>query len=315
MRIEGYDLKLAASIGICVFPENGNNVRVLMQNVDAAMYHAKSNGRHQFQFFTPEMNQQVQERIAMENELRHALTQGELEVHYQPQQRLHDNRLVGVQALLYWFHPQLGQIPPQRFIPVAEETGLIIAIGEWLLRSACAQHCRWREHGFDLRIAVNLSPLQFRQCDLPQRIAEILTETGMQAQYLELELTEYMLMDNNEYVTQTIHALRAMGIKIVLDDFGTGYSNLSYIKQFAIDKIKIAPSFLKEWDKTPDNAHIISAIINLSHNLHLKVSAKGVDQAQHLAFLHQHNCDEAQGFYLAKPMTADEITLLCGETR
>jgi diguanylate cyclase (GGDEF)-like protein/PAS domain S-box-containing protein len=307
MRIEQHHFNISASIGICLYPDNGDSAQVLMQNADTAMYHAKSNGRHQFQFFTQEMNRQVQERMMLENELRHALAKNELEVYYQPQRRLSDNRLVGVEALLRWHHPHLGQIPPLRFIPVAEETGQIIGLGEWVLRSACIQHCRWREQGLDLRVAVNLSPVQFRDRDLPQRIAEILAETGMQANYLELEITENMLIDSN--AATTIHALRAMGIQIALDDFGTGYSNLSYIKQFAIDKIKIDQSFVREMNRSPNDAQIISAIINLTHSLKLQVIAEGVEHPDHLAFLKAHACDEAQGFYLSKPVPAADILL------
>ena len=306
-HIKGKELHVSASIGIAIFPDDGEDGDTLLKNSDTAMYHAKDAGRNNYQFFTPRMNQLAAERQSLGTSLRHALERNELLLHFQPMVDMTNGKVVGMEALLRWQHPEEGLISPLRFIPLAEETGLIVPIGEWVLKSACLQLKAWHEQGYDMPLlAINLSARQFRQNGLAQTIARILDEAGVEPRFVELEITESILMENTEEAVKTLRTLNAMGLEISIDDFGTGYSSLSYLKRFPIDKLKIDRSFVQDIATDPDDATIVTAIIALAHSLQMKVVAEGVEEAAQLAFLSLHGCDQYQGYYFSKPLPASE---------
>ncbi len=307
-QAKGSELHTSASIGIAIFPDDGEDGDTLLKNSDTAMYHAKEAGRTNYQFFTPEMNQLAAERQSLGTCLRHALERNELLLHFQPMVDMAGGRLVGMEVLLRWQHPEQGLIPPLKFIPLAEETGLIVPIGEWVLKSACLQLKAWQDQGYDVPLlAINLSARQFRQKTLAETIARILDETGVEARFVELEITESILMDNTDEAAETLRKLNDMGLEISIDDFGTGYSSLSYLKRFPIDKLKIDRSFVQDIATDPDDAAIVTAIIALAHSLQMKVIAEGVEEAAQLAFLSRQGCDQYQGYYFSKPLPAAEV--------
>jgi diguanylate cyclase (GGDEF)-like protein/PAS domain S-box-containing protein len=314
LKIDQIELHVQVSIGVSLYPEDGQDADTLMRKADTAMYHAKSNGRNNYQFFTAEMNAAVHKRLALETGLRYAVARSEFLIHYQPQIELASGRVVSVEALVRWQHPTEGLQLPAEFIRVAEEIGLIIQLGEWVLTNACRQARAWQDQGYPpVRIAVNLSARQFTQKHLPEVIRRALNESGLEPHYLELELTETEMM---QYATQTLsalHEINAMGVHISVDDFGTGYSSLSYIKQLPIDRLKIDQSFVRDIHTDPNDAAIVAAIIAMGHVLKLGVVAEGVESESQLNFLRLQTCDEAQGFFIARPGTAEEIGPLLGK--
>lgn len=302
---------VTASIGICLFPKDGGDVETLLRNADTAMYRAKESGRNNIQFYSHEMHVRSLERLNMEQGLRHALARQELEIHYQPQMDLHAGRIVGFEALLRWRHPRRGLISPLDFVPLAEETGLIESIGEWVLRTACRQAKDWQQNlQPTLRMAVNLSPRQFLRPGMVNMIAEILRETDLEPRYLDLEITESLLMKDVQGSIMTMHALKAIGVRLSIDDFGTGYSSLNYLKQFPIDQLKIDKSFVHDLVAGKDDASITLAIIAMAHSMSLTVIAEGVENAAQRDFLRANRCDEIQGYHLSRPLPADQIPTL-----
>ena len=304
--VDGHELKVTPSVGICAYPHDGADVETLMRNADTAMYYAKQMGRNNYQFFTQAMTEAAQRRLVMENDLRHALERGEFLLHYQPQLDLRSGAIVGFEALVRWRHPQRGMVPPGEFIAAAEESGLIGPLGEWVLREACTEACRWRELGHpEMQVAVNCSAQQFQREGFVETVDLILRGTGLSPSCLELEITESVIVERSEEVIARFAALDAMGVRISIDDFGTGYSSLSYLKRFAIHQLKIDQSFVRDISSDPDDAAIVSAIIAISHSLGLKVVAEGVETAEQLAFLKSLGCDGAQGYYFSRPVAAD----------
>ncbi|QGQ95718.1 EAL domain-containing protein [Paenibacillus psychroresistens] len=299
------EVYITASIGISVYPEDGRDADTLMKNADTAMYRAKDEGRNNYQFYTPSVNQEGIERLKMETMLRHAIERDEFVIYYQPRINTKTRELVCVEALVRWVHPELGMIHPKDFISLAEDTGLIVEIGELVLRKACMQRKKWTDLGLPLfRISVNLSPRQFRQLDLPEVITKVFKETKMDPSLLELEITESAAMQDVNLSILMLRVLKDMGMTIAIDDFGTGYSSLSYLKKFPIDVIKIDQSFIRGiQNRDSDDAAIVRAIIVLAHTLKLDVTAEGVETWDQAYFLEEQNCDEIQGFLFGKPMT------------
>jgi diguanylate cyclase (GGDEF)-like protein len=299
------EVYITASIGISVYPEDGRDADTLMKNADAAMYRAKDQGRNNYQFYTPSVNQEGIERLKMETMLRHAIERDEFILYYQPRINTKTRELVCVEALVRWVHPDLGMIHPKDFISLAEDTGLIVEIGELVLRKACIQRKKWTDYGLPLfRISVNLSPRQFRQLDLPEIISKVIKETKMDPDLLELEITESAAMQDVNFAILMLRVLKDMGMTIAIDDFGTGYSSLSYLKKFPIDVIKIDQSFIRGiQNRDSDDAAIVRAIIVLAHTLKLNVTAEGVETWDQAYFLEEQNCDEIQGYLFGKPMT------------
>ena len=307
--IAGAEFHVTPSTGISLFPDDGLDIDTLIRNADAAMYCAKDNGRNNYQFFTADLNTRALERLSLETSLRRALEREELVLHYQPQVDLRTGRITGVEALVRWLHPEMGLVYPERFIPVAEDTGLIVPLGEWVLRTACAQAKAWNEAAADpVGVAVNLSARQFRQHDLVRTVARTLDETGLDPRRLELELTETMVMQRPDEAILTLGRLKAMGLQLAIDDFGTGYSSLAALKRFPIDRLKIDRSFVREISVDPDDAAIVYAIISLARSLQLNVVAEGVDAGEQVEFLRRHRCDVMQGFLFFPPLPEDEAT-------
>jgi diguanylate cyclase (GGDEF)-like protein/PAS domain S-box-containing protein len=306
--VQGHSLGISCSLGISVFPEHGEDSEALIKNADAAMYCAKESGRDNFRFFTADMNDQVVERLTLENSLRLAIGREELFLMYQPQMDIATGRITGLEALLRWQHPELGLVPPDRFIRIAENCGLIIPIGEWVLRTACSQARKWQDEGLPaVPVAVNVSAVQFRQDDFCKLLTKVLRETGLAPQYLELELTESLLLSNADVTLSVLQELKAMGLKLAIDDFGTGYSSLSYLKRFPVSKLKIDGSFIRDVAVNADDAAIATAIISMAKSLNLKVIAEGVENEAQMSFLRAHLCDEIQGYYFSKPLTVDAV--------
>jgi len=307
-RVAGHELFVTASMGITLYPFDDRGAQDLLRNADVAMYHAKEAGKNTYKFYVAEMTATATERLSLENDLRSALERGELSLHYQPIADCLTGRLLGMEALLRWRHPSRGMISPALFIPLAEETGFIISIGEWVLRTACEQCRAWHKQGFPwLYIAVNLSARQFHQRDLAASISGILQETGLSPASLGLELTEGLIMQQAESAVVTLRELKAMNIRISIDDFGTGYSSLGYLKRFPIDVLKIDQSFVRDIPADADDAAIASAIITMAHSLGLKVVAEGVETAAQLKFMREHGCDAMQGYHLSKPLPAEQF--------
>jgi diguanylate cyclase (GGDEF)-like protein len=303
-----HELYLTASIGIGLYPNDGEDSQTLWKNANSALYRAKEQGGHNYQFYTADMNAKALQRLTLENSLRHALERDEFVLHYQPQVDIDSGQIVGAEALVRWQHPELGLVSPSEFIPLAEDMGLIIPLGEWVLRTACAQNKEWQEAGLPLmRLSVNLSARQFQQPKLAEMIARALSETGLEPEQLELELTESALMGNAETAIETLRQIKATGVRLAIDDFGTGYSSLSYLKRLPIDVLKIDRSFVCESTTAPDDAAIVMAIIGLAHNLKLKVIAEGVETEEQLAFLRLLRCDEIQGDLCSRPLAAADF--------
>ncbi len=305
-KFNDVEIFITASIGISIFPADGDDPDQLLKNAETAMYHAKGEGRNTYQFFSSEMNNRVFERLSLETSLHKALEKTEFLLHYQPTVDVATNRIVGMEALVRWNHPEMGLVPPGRFISHAEESGLIVPIGEWVLKTACKQNKEWQEKGCPpLRVAVNLSARQFKQKNLVQMVARVLEETQLEPRWLELEITESVVMQNPEETIKILEELKQMGIELAIDDFGTGYSSLSYLKRFPLKILKIDQSFVRDVTNDEDDATIVKAIIAMAHGLGMKVIAEGVETAEQLAFLATYNCEEIQGYYFSKPLSAD----------
>jgi diguanylate cyclase (GGDEF)-like protein/PAS domain S-box-containing protein len=309
--IGGQDLHIDGSIGISVYPQDGEDAETLIMNADTAMYHAKENGRNNFQFFTAEMNLKAVERQSLEGSLRRALEREEFLLHYQPKVNLDTGEITGVEALIRWQQPERGLVPPSQFVPVAEDCGLIIPIGRWVLREACRQARAWQDEGLPLLpLAVNVSAVEFRDEGFVEGLRAILSETGLEARYLELELTEGVLMEHAESTASVLRQLKMMGVHLVVDDFGTGYSSLSYLQQFPIDVLKIDQSFVHRITADPDDSPIVSAIIDMGKNLKQRVIAEGIETQEQLAFLQAHHCVEGQGYLFSRPLAAAQFAHL-----
>ena len=306
--VQGHTLNVTCSVGISIFPEHGAEPETLIKNADAAMYSAKDNGCNNFRFFTADMNAQVVQRLALESSLRLALDKKQLFLVYQPQIDIDSGRITGLEALLRWQHPEFGLVPQDKFIGIAENSGLIVPIGEWVLRTACSQARKWQDEGLNaVSIAVNVSAVQFRQVGFCELIRKVLHETNLAPQHLELELTESLLLSNADLMLSVVQELKAMGVTLAIDDFGTGYSSFSYLRQFRVSKLKIDRIFIRDVAVNPDDAAITTAIISMAKSLRLKVIAEGVENEGQVAFLRAHQCDEIQGYYFSKPLAADEV--------
>lgn len=307
-QIDHHELTMAPSMGIALYPQDGTDFDTLAQSADVAMYHAKLDGRNTFRFYTPEMRAQSLRALQLENALRRALERNELQLHYQPQVCIHTGLVRSVEALLRWHHPTLGAISPAEFIPVAEDTGQILQIGEWVLRSAVQQLKTWRAAGLtDLKVAVNLSAIQFHQPQLPELVSQILHEARVPPDALELELTEGAAVNDPRAATATMDQLRARGVRLAIDDFGTGYSSLSQLKRFQIYKLKIDQSFVHDLDHDGNDRAIVSAIIRMAQALGMQTTAEGVETQAQLQFLRAMGCDEAQGYYFSRPLPPEEL--------
>jgi len=308
LSIEERELVVTCSIGIAVYPDDGRDAESLIRNADAAMYHAKELGRANYQFFTEQMNQAASRRLSLENDLRRAISRDELRVHYQPIVELATGRIAAHEGLARWQHPERGLVHPAEFIHLAEDTGQILKIGEWVLREACRWHTfiGARNHdGGELQIAVNLSARQFNDPQLPKMVARALKESGLPPRLLELEITESTAMQQTDIALRTLKRLKQIGVSIAIDDFGTGYSSLSYLRRFPVDKLKIDRSFITELPGDRDQGAIVSAIVALAHALQIRVVAEGVETPEQREFLRSCGCDFIQGYLVGKPVDAD----------
>lgn len=313
-RMDGFELFVTASIGISLFPSDGEDADTLLKNAESAMYRAKEHGKNNYQLYNEAINANLIWRLALENRLRRALENQEFLIVYQPQVDVQTSQIVGMEALLRWLNPEVGMVSPAQFIPLAEETGLIVPLGEWVLRTACQQNRMWREMGFPpLRVSVNLSARQFQEADLLAMIESVLRETGLPANGLSIELTESIVMTNPEKTIVTLNQLKSMGIKISIDDFGTGYSSLSYLKRFPLDTLKIDKSFINGVTSEPDAAAIAIAVTQMAHSLKLAVVAEGVETVEQLKFLQNCSCDSYQGFYFSRPLSPADFTDLLAQ--
>jgi diguanylate cyclase (GGDEF)-like protein/PAS domain S-box-containing protein len=309
--IEGQDLHIDGSIGISVYPEDGADAETLIKNADTAMYHAKENGRNNFQFFKVEMNAKAVERQSLEGSLRRALERKEFLLHYQPKVNLETGEITGVEALIRWRQPDRGLVPPSQFVPIAEDCGLIIQIGRWVLREACRQARAWQRAGLPLvPITVNVSAVEFRDKGFVESVRTTLAETGLEARYLGLELTEGVLMEDAESTAAVLQELKVMGVHLAVDDFGTGYSSLSYLRQFPIDVLKIDQSFVNQITADPDDSSIVSAIINMGKSLKHLVVAEGIETQEQRAYLQGQSCAEGQGYLFSRPLAAAQFAQL-----
>ena len=308
LDIEGQQLYVTTSMGISIYPNDGKDVTTLLKNADAAMYLAKEKGRNNYQLYTASMNEKAFERLKMENNLRRALDQDEFVLYYQPRININTKEVIGMEALIRWQHPEKGLVPPNDFIPIVEETGLIVPIGEWVLRTACAQNKAWQEAGYPkVRVAVNISARQFQLQNFVETVTKALEETGLDPRWLELEITESVAMQNVEYTYDMLKRLQTMGIDLAIDDFGTGYSSLSYLKKFPINKLKIDKSFVEEISTNPDSAAIAQTVLVLGKSLKFGVVAEGVENQEQVDFLQGNDCEEMQGYLFGKPIPAEEF--------
>jgi diguanylate cyclase (GGDEF)-like protein/PAS domain S-box-containing protein len=310
--LDGHEFFVTVSAGISLYPLDRGDIETLIMNADIAMYHAKDRGKNNYQFYRPEMNALKQEARTIESHLRRALERDELSLQYQPQVELKTGKVVAVEALLRWNHPELGSISPERFIPVAEQTGLIVELGKWVLRTACEQNLAWQRAGYaPIRVAVNVSARQFRT-DLYDTVAAVVRESGLYPGYLEIEITEGFLVEDPKAATAMLLKLRTLGVHVAIDDFGSGYSSLSYLKHFPIDRLKIDRSFVRDISIDLDDAAISKAVIALAHSLDLQVVAEGVETGEQVAFLRAYQCDIVQGYLYSQPIDADEVAIFLG---
>lgn len=310
-RIDHHELHISASIGIVTYPADGTTAETLLKNADCAMYQAKESGRDNYQFFMPEMNARALERQVLEHGLRRALACEEFVLHYQPKINLATGVIIGVEALIRWNHPERGLVPPVNFIPIAEECGLIVPIGRWVLREACRQARAWQDAGIPpLRMAINTSAVELRSKGFVDSVGNTLAETGLEASCVELELTETFLMQDSKSTAVVLHALKNLGVHLALDDFGTGYSSLSYLKRFPIDTLKIDQSFVRDLATDASDASIVCAVISMGKSLNMHVVAEGVETPEQLAFLRKQVCPEGQGYFFSRPVVASEMTRL-----
>ncbi|MCX6344586.1 MAG: EAL domain-containing protein [Armatimonadetes bacterium] len=310
-KVKSHEIFITVSIGISIYPSDGCDAETLVKNADAAMYLAKEKGRSTYHMYTKSLSEKAEVRISLENSLRHAVERDELILHYQPCLRIATGEILGSEALLRWQHPEMGMIPPLDFIPLAEDTGLITPIGEWVIHTACKQNKAWQDAGFPhIEIAVNVSARQFRQQDFQNTVKHALAESGLDANWLVLELTESTIMHNPESAAKLLQNLKAMGVHVSIDDFGTGYSSLSYLKRFPIDTIKIDQSFIREITTNPDDAAIAGAVVAMAHSMKRRVVAEGVETLEQLEFLAQLKCDDMQGYFVSKPVNAEEFEML-----
>jgi EAL domain-containing protein (putative c-di-GMP-specific phosphodiesterase class I)/ActR/RegA family two-component response regulator len=316
IHIYEHDLEVTCSIGISVYPRDGVDVQSLMKNADVAMYRAKDQGRNNFQFYTEELNDKAVERMIMEKYMRRALGKDEFLLNYQPQVDLNSGRITGMEALVRWKSPELGLISPDKFIPLAEETGLIVPIGEWVMQTACLQNKAWQDAGLPpITISVNLSPRQFQQVGFVDTIVRIHRESRLEPQYLDLEIVESMLMHDLESATVLLMKLNELGMQLTMDDFGTGFSSLSYLKRFPFKNLKIDRSFVRDITSDPDSAAIARTIIAMAHSLNLRVIAEGVETEGQLCYLRSQGCDGIQGFYFSRPVSAMDMEKILFENR
>ena len=312
--LDGNKVRTGASIGITICPYDSTNVDQLLENAYTTMRQAKQQGGNNYQFYSADLNAELQERLSLENELHDALKRGELLLHYQPQVALHNGHIIGVEALLRWQNPNRGLVSPAKFIPIAEESGLIVPIGEWVLRTACTQNQVWQADGLPpLKMAVNMSARQFKQQNLVEMVTQVLKATRLEPNYLELELTESLIMENVQQAITILQQFHDMGISLSVDDFGTGYSSLSYLQRFPIHALKIDQSFVRDLVFNSDDAEITKAIISLAHNLQLSVIAEGVETQEQFDYLKANGCDEIQGYYFSRPLPGDTLTKLLQE--
>src|ERR1700683_1511615 len=312
-RIDEHDLHLTASIGIATYPDDGADEETLLRNADLAMYHAKDNGRNNHQFFTTDMNRRTVERQSLEVDLRLALENHEFELFYQPKVSLATGAITALEALIRWHHPERGLVSPAQFIPVAEACGVIVPIGQWVMREPCRQTRAWRDAGLPpVRIAINVSPRELREKDFVATVRATLAEAGLEPDNLELELTETFLMQDSTLTGTVLQALKGLGVTLALDDFGTGYSSLSHLRRFPIDTLKIDQSIVRDLATDADDANIVSAMISMGESLHMRVVAEGVETRDQLAFLQELGCPEAQGYYFSRPVAAGQLTPLWG---
>ena len=310
-HIDGQEMHISLSVGVAIYPEDGGDVDSLMRNADAAMYHAKESGRNNFQFFAPEMLARARERVSLQSSLHGALSRKEFRLYYQPKVNLKSGNIIGAEALLRWQRPGRGMAMPNQFIPVAEDSGLILSIGEWVLREACRQNRVWQDAGLQpIPVSVNISHAQFRQKSFLDTVLRTLDETGLDPRFLEIELTESAVMRDVEHTGNVLRALKDLGVQVAIDDFGTGYSSLSYLKRLPIDTLKIDQSFIHDVATDPDDAAIVTAVIVMARSLRHKVIAEGVETREQAAFLQRQLCDEMQGFYFSQPLSASDFPRL-----
>lgn len=306
--IDHHSITMTSSVGVSFYPMDGKSTTVLLKNADAAMYTAKADGRNNYRFYTPHMNDQAVEHLAFANDLRKALDENEFFLLYQPLIDLKTHKIISAEALIRWSHPVRGLVSPLDFIHVAEETGIIQFIGEWVLRTACEQNKRWQKKGLGpIKVAVNVSGIQFKQNNIVQVVGSALLDSELEAKYLDVELTESSIMGNNHIYIATMNELKKMGVGLVIDDFGTGYSNLGYLKRFPVNKIKIDKSFVRDISRDEDDKAIVQAIIAMAQQLKLRVVAEGVETKEQLDFLQTHNCDEVQGYYFSPPVKSEDF--------
>ncbi|ACB52136.1 hypothetical protein cce_2788 [Crocosphaera subtropica ATCC 51142] len=308
LNIEGHQIYLKCSVGIALYPEDGKDTEMLLKNADSALYRTKESGRNHYQFYDPEMSLEIAENFALETQLHEAIKNEELILHYQPQINIRTGQVYGVEALVRWNNSKLGLVKPNKFIPLAEKTGLILPMGEWVLKTACQQNKKWQKMGLPpVRVAVNLSAQQLQQPNLIETVENTLESVGLDPRWLELEVTESILMKNTTLASKTLHKLRDMGVYISMDDFGTGYSSLGYLKKFPFDTLKIDQSFVKELNQSPEDISIISAIMTLSRGFNMRVIAEGVENQNQLNLLQQLDCEEMQGYFFSHPLSPEEI--------
>ena len=310
-QVGKHELHVTPSIGIAMYPDDGDDAETLIKHADIAMYYAKDHGRNNFQFFTQEMNTRIVERQALERSLRGALARREFVLYYQPKVDLETGQMIGAEALIRWQHPVRGLVPPESFVPVAEDSGLIVPIGQWVLGEACRQAREWQAAGLQpVPVSVNISALEFRSKGFLDGVRRILRETGLDPRLLELELTESVLMEDVEATAAVLRELKAMGLRLAVDDFGTGYSSLSYLMQFPIDALKVDQSFVRDITRNHQGSPIITAVISMGKSLKHRVIAEGIETPEQVAFLQEQRCEEGQGFHFSRPLVADQFAAL-----